>query len=74
VAIQETEASCSQWNVLWNAILCATPLLFNRVSLDAKEVRLGTGLESRSSFPFYPLTPKGWLVLPLGRFSHMNVH
>jgi len=50
------------------------PLLFNRVSLDARGVRLGTGLESRSSFIFYPFIPKTRLTLPLERFSHMNVH
>ena len=50
------------------------PLLFNRVSLDARGVRLGTGLESRSSSTFYSLTPKSQPTLPLGRFPHMNVH
>ncbi len=50
------------------------PLLFNRVSLDARGVWLGTGLKSRSSYLFYPLTPKNRLTLPLGRFPHMNVH
>ena len=49
------------------------PLLFNRVSLDTREVRLGTDLESRNSSIFYPLTPKSRLILPLERFPHMNV-
>ena len=54
-------------------LMCHAPS-FSTVYLLMQEVRLGTGLESRSSSIFYPLTPKSRLTLPLGRFPHTNVH
>ena len=61
VVPQETEASSSIEFSIEHALecnfMCHAPS-FSSVSLDAREVRLGTGLESRRSSIFYPLTPK----------------
>ena len=43
------------------------PLFCNRISLDVRRVRLGTGLESRRSSIFYTVAPRDILKSPLRR-------
>ena len=69
--------SCTFLPIRVNTASLPRPLLCNRISLDVRGVRLGTGLKSRSPSIFYTVAPKDRLKSPLGQiprhFTRYNV-